>query len=158
MFQHYSDILTRIAEPPRWFDEQGVPRYCQFAPAEIANIYAHECALLEIACQGCGQTFIVALDQKAANESIAMPGQKAQWQKLAELIRSHRIEYSDLPNVDCCGAGPSMTSVTKRVLEYWYRWEETYTERGSTAVFVRARSGDWKRDPSLEIEIKSTDG
>jgi hypothetical protein len=32
MLQHYEDILSRIAEPPRWFDEQGVPRYCEFAP------------------------------------------------------------------------------------------------------------------------------
>ena len=28
MFQHYHDIQSRIAELPRWFDEQGVPRYC----------------------------------------------------------------------------------------------------------------------------------
>jgi len=45
MLQHYEDILSRIAEPPRWFDEQGVPRYCEFAPHCIANIYADECAL-----------------------------------------------------------------------------------------------------------------
>ncbi len=153
MFTHYGDILSRIAQPPRWFDEQGVPRYCDFAPDRIANIHAHECALLEIACQDCGQPFIVAIDQKGANEAIAIVGHNTQWQKLAELVRSHRIQYSDPPNVGCCGADPSMTSVTKRVLEYWYRWEETYTEPGSTAVYVRARSMDWKRDPSLEIEI-----
>jgi hypothetical protein len=40
MLQHYEDILSRIAEPPRWFDEQGVPRYCEFAPHRIANIHA----------------------------------------------------------------------------------------------------------------------
>ena len=157
MFQHYKDILARIAESPRWFDEQGVPRYCPFTPGAIANIYAHECALLEIACQGCGKSFIVAIDQKGANEAIAMPGQNVPWQKLADLIRSQKIEYSDPPNVECCGDGPSMTSVTKRVLEYWYRWEETYTEPGSAVVLVRARSMDWKRDPRLEIEIKSID-
>ena len=25
MFQRYDDILSRIATPPNWFDEQGVP-------------------------------------------------------------------------------------------------------------------------------------
>jgi hypothetical protein len=158
MFQHYDDILSRIAEPPSWFDEQGVPRYCDFAPNRIANIYAHECALLEIACQDCGQIFFVALDEKGANEAIAMPGRNSPWQKLAELIRSHMIEYSDPPNVDCCGAGPSMTSITRRVLEYWHRWQDTYTEPGSPAVLVRASSMDWQRDRSLEIEIPQTGG
>jgi hypothetical protein len=42
MLQHYEDILSRIAEPPRGFDEHGVPRYCDFAPHRIANIYARE--------------------------------------------------------------------------------------------------------------------
>jgi DNA-directed RNA polymerase subunit N (RpoN/RPB10) len=60
MLQHYEDILSRISEPPRWFDEQGVPRYCEFAPDRIAN--ARECALLAIECQSCGRPFIVALD------------------------------------------------------------------------------------------------
>ena len=40
MLPNYEDILSRIAEPPRWFDEQGVPRYCEFAPHRIANIYS----------------------------------------------------------------------------------------------------------------------
>jgi hypothetical protein len=45
MFHHYEDILSRIAEPPRWFDARGVPRYCDFAPDRIADIYTRECAL-----------------------------------------------------------------------------------------------------------------
>ena len=57
MLQHYEDIFSRIAEPPRWFDEQGVPRYCEFAPDRIANIHAQECALLAIECQSCGRPF-----------------------------------------------------------------------------------------------------
>jgi hypothetical protein len=152
MFHHYEDILSRIAEPPRWFDEQGVPRYCDFAPNQLANIYAHECALLEIACQGCGHIFIVALDDKGANEAIAMPGRNSPWQKLADLIRSHMIEYSDPPNIGCCGAGPSMSSTARRVLEYWSRYQNTYTEPGSTVQFVRGPF-DWQRDRNLEIEI-----
>ena len=70
MLQHYEDILSRIAEPPRWFDEQGVPRYCEFAPDRIANIHAQECALLAIECQSCGRPFIVALDAGTANHNV----------------------------------------------------------------------------------------
>src|ERR1700681_1058651 len=94
MLQHYEDILSRIAEPPRWFDEQGVPRYCDFAPDRIANIHARECALLAIECQSCGRPFIVALDGSTANRNvISPPGQKPPWRALAEIIRSHQIEY-----------------------------------------------------------------
>jgi hypothetical protein len=46
MLQHYEDILSRIVEPPCWFHEKGVPRYGEFAPHHIANIYADECAIL----------------------------------------------------------------------------------------------------------------
>ena len=101
MLQHYEDILSRIAEPPRWFDEQGVPRYCEFAPDRIANIHARECALLAIECQSCGRPFIVALDAGTANHNvISRPGQEREWRTLADIIRSHQIEYRDPPNVD----------------------------------------------------------
>jgi hypothetical protein len=37
----------------------------------------------------------------------------------------------------------------RRVLKYWYRWEDTYTAPGSPAVLVRASSMRF----SVEIEI-----
>ena len=40
MHQHYKDILDRIAEPPVWFDEHGVPRFGDFSPRNLSNIYA----------------------------------------------------------------------------------------------------------------------
>jgi hypothetical protein len=60
----------------------------------------------------------------------------APWRKLADIIRSHEIEYRDPPNVGCCHVGASMTSVPRRVVEYW-----------------RRDSSDWQRDRSLEIGI-----
>jgi hypothetical protein len=109
MFRHYEDILSRIAEPPRWFDEQGVPRYCEFAPDRIANIYAHECALLDIECQNCGRVFVVALDERTANHNvIRRPGYDPPWRTLADIIRSHEIEYRDPPNVECCPVGAAL--------------------------------------------------
>jgi DNA-directed RNA polymerase subunit N (RpoN/RPB10) len=107
MLSNYEDILSRIAEPPRWFDEQGVPRYCDFAPHHIANIYADECALLAIACQSCGRPFIVAHTQN---------------------------------------------SNPRRVLEYWERIQETYTDPASGLRAIRGWR-HWTRDHNLEIEI-----
>ena len=153
MLQHYEDILSRIAEPPRWFDEQGVPRYCEFAPDRIANIHAQECALLAIECQSCGRPFIVALDAGTANHNvIRRPGQEREWRSLADIIRSHQIEYRDPPNVACCGVGAMQTSTTRRVLEYWERIQETYKDPDTGILAIRGWRG-WTRDHSLEIEI-----
>ena len=153
MLPNYEDILSRIAEPPRWFDEQGVPRYCDFAPRRIANIYARECALVAIECQSCGRPFIVALDTGTANSNvISSPGHEPPWRSLAEIIRSHQIEYRDPPNVECCGVGAMQTSITRRVLEYWERIQETYRDTGTGILQSRGRR-DWTRDHSLEIEI-----
>ena len=152
MLQHYEDILSRIAEPPRWFDEQGVPRYCDFAPDRIANIHAQECALLAIECQSCGRPFIVALDAGTANHNVISPPKKErEWRSLADIIRSHQIEYRDPPNVACCGVGAMQTSTTRRVLEYWERIQETYKDPDTGILLSRGRR-NWTRDHSLEIE------
>jgi hypothetical protein len=154
MFHHYADIISRIAEPPRWYDEQGVPRYCDFAPFVIANIYANECVLLEIECSGCGQIIIAALDDKGANEAAWIPHQPMPHHKIADLIRSGELNCGDPPNVDCCRAGPSQNPVIRRVIEYWSRYQDSYFERGSPVRFVRG-STDWQRDRSLEIGMQT---
>jgi hypothetical protein len=108
MFQNYEDILSRIAEPPRWFDEEGVPRYCEFAPHRIANIYADECALLAIECQSCGRPFVVALDAAAANRRTFKRSEE--WRTLADIIRSHEIHYGDPPTWTAAGSGTPRTA------------------------------------------------
>ena len=45
-----------------------------------------------------------------------------------------------------------MTSTTRRVLEYWERIQETYTDPATGILCTRGRR-DWTRDHSLEIEI-----
>lgn len=52
MLQGYEDIRRRIAVPPLWHDEAGVPRYDPFEPCLCANIYCDECAFVLIACDG----------------------------------------------------------------------------------------------------------
>lgn len=145
MNHHYSDIRSLIYVPPKWWDEHAVPRYCDFSPDNLANIYAEECCLLLICCQQCGTEFKVAMSidpmEKYANIDKSKPDQipfMETYDWLAEEIRSNEIHYGDPPNIDCCGAGPTMNSVPKRVIEYWRKSIENWS---------------WQRDSSLEVEI-----
>ena len=63
MHSNYRDILDRINEEPSWYDENGTPRYGEFAPDMCPNIYAHSVVLLEIACQSCGRRFRVEMNE-----------------------------------------------------------------------------------------------
>jgi hypothetical protein len=92
---------------PKWYDENGVPRWHDFDPSMLANIYAERCALIEIACQNCQHIFHVAIsdDDVMDNEFI--------------------FEYGDPPNIDCCDAGPAMGSVPIKILEYYERNSST---------------------------------
>jgi hypothetical protein len=171
MHHDYQDIRSRIAEEPKWFDEHAVPRFNNFEPSEIANIYAEECALVLIKCQNCDHEFKVAfsfgtLDKMDHGETVlrnmlselAWPQTKdayvvmrkeayarAWGLTLAERIRLKNIGYGDPPNIWCCAAGPTMTSDTVRVLEYWRRYESD-TEGNVKSI-------DWTRYPELEIDL-----
>ena len=57
----YKDITSRIKEKPKWWDENGTPRYDPFSPELCPDIYAEEVELLEIACQSCGERFLVEM-------------------------------------------------------------------------------------------------
>lgn len=111
MHHHYRDIRDRIAELPKWWDENGVPRYSDFDPQEAANIYAPHAVLLLIECQGCGTEFKVCMTDSVFDRK-----------KLPDLIEADEIHYGDPPNTGCCPAGPTMNSIPLRVLECWRRW------------------------------------
>ncbi len=90
MRNYYKDILDRINEPPKWFDDFGVPRFETFAPGRTSNIYAREAALADISCQGCGHRFRVALTDTFATPSTS----------LSDEILLGRADYGDPPNVE----------------------------------------------------------
>lgn len=123
MNNEYKDIRDRIPEPPKWWDEFAVPRYCDFHPREAANIYADEAALLLIECQACEREFHVCMSGRGAGEAI----------------KDGSIHYGDPPNVECCYSGPTMNVRDVRVLEYWKR--DAFGDR------------QWVRDADLEIEL-----
>lgn len=139
MNHDYEDITSRIVEPPRWFDERAVPRYCEFGPSHSANIYADEAVLFVIECQACRTPFRVCLTSDSSMRAVRGHIEKrAPDPSLAEQVRSHTLEYGDPPNMGCCPSGPTMNSVPRRVLEYWYR---------------RSGHGDWERDEKLEADL-----
>ena len=126
MHQHYKDILDRIDEPPKWFDDRGVPRFQEFSPRLLGNIYSSEAALAEVSCQRCHRMFRVALTNAFAKRGSS----------LSDEIRLGRMHYGDPPNVACCAGGPSMNSVMHKIVEYWSRDLEVNL--------------DWQRDPTYE--------
>lgn len=126
----YSDILALTDKEPAWFDEQAVPRFCEFYPNEVSNIYADEVALLLIACQCCGHLFKVAMSH---NNTCSSPS-------ILMLIENNSLEYGDPPNIDCCCGGPSTTSETVQILEMWVKVHNPYS---------------WHRKPQYEGEPSS---
>lgn len=140
MHHHYQDIRDRIAEPPRWWDENAVPRYCEFEPDETADIYADEVALVEIGCQGCGTRFLVTFSESKGGRMIwaARLGKNELGPSLADRVRDRSLHYGDPPNAGCCPAGPTMNCDDYRVVQFWQK----------DTPFK------WVRVPELEIDIE----
>lgn len=136
MHHNYADIRSRIEGKPIWFDEDGVPRYCKFAPKRCSNIYARQCLLMSISCQRCQQPFLVAMSWNMMPR-LSASGEMKFVPSLSELVREGKVHYGDPPNVDCCGSGPSMSSVPHHVVEFWQRDD----------------SHEWERVPQLERPI-----
>ena len=128
----YQDILSRIDEAPTWWDENAVPRFRQFHPLEAASIYAEEVALVEIACQGCGEKFHVAISQTVYDRLNPKGGMRP---KMSE--GKYTLSYGDPPNIPCCDAGPTMTSISLRIVEFWSR--------------TISKNHRWERFPELEV-------
>lgn len=143
MNHHYRDIRDRIDVEPLWWDEQAVPRYCEFTPNATANIYARQIVLLLIECQGCRREFRVCITQSDMDRITSRRdenGHVVLRPRLSECVAD--LHYGDPPNVGCCGAGPTMNSIPRRVLEFW----DQYDEDGHFLHEARRQS-------DLEVEI-----
>jgi hypothetical protein len=148
MNHHYNDIRSRISTPPKWWDEYAVPRYCDFTPDEVADIYAKDVALVEIACQNCGERFMVAFSWNDFTRREAMTPE-----------RIKDLHYGDPPNAGCCGAGPTMNCEDLSVLEFWRKGGDEFTEPHPSHPELRiCKPGyfEWRRVPELEIAIGDT--
>lgn len=160
MHNSYRDITSRITEDPAWFDENGVPRYGVFTPNALPDIYADECALVEIACQDCRTRYRVAFSSskmsrvmtamRLGQDHSAIPNRP-----IADAIRCGAIDYGDPPNHghDEGCAGPTMTSDAVRVLEYWSRNDPAYVDPDRHVVTDIGAYMRWTRERALEIEM-----
>ncbi|MFH1110952.1 MAG: hypothetical protein V1790_17400 [Planctomycetota bacterium] len=130
MRHDYPDIRRRIADPILWYDSDGCPRYDSFAPGLCTNIYAREVALVEIACQACGERFQVEMHTTAFEWGVST---------IAAEITGDCLHYGDPPFHPMGGqcSGTTMNCDDLRVLEYW----------------VRERF-DWERKPEFEMALE----
>ena len=128
----YSDIISRIIEPPLWWNAHGVPRWCEFAPIESANSLAREVVLIQIACQGCGQ----ALDEELNWSEHSRRHNGERLEPLSSPARLKEFHYRDPPDAGCCLVGPTMNWIDLRILQFWTRG-----------------FGKWERCPELELEF-----
>ncbi|MCL4414523.1 MAG: hypothetical protein M1522_07235 [Actinobacteria bacterium] len=116
MLPSYADIRSRIADPPIWHDRHGVPRYEAFDPSML-GVYDDFAILAEIACQRCGERFLVG-GGWTRFDVFADPIVERNLEALAE-----SFDYGDPPRHDdgpmgrC--AGETMHSETVRVVEAW---------------------------------------
>ena len=134
MHRSYHDILSRIPEPPRWWQEGGIPRYDVFDPQTSTGIGTSEVALAEIACQMTGIRFFVTLEGGRNRE-------------IAKAIREGYLSYGDPPNTpDVAG---HTTSEMLRVVEYWCSDHDEYVVNGKIVDW--GKYSEWRRDQSLEI-------
>lgn len=145
MHNSYTDIRERaLPAEPQWWDERAVPRYCAFAPNEVADIYSDEAALVEIQCQACQHVFLVAFSSSSIQRMNDYLQAKGVGREMAiEEMERFRISvnvaalhYGDPPNIGCCPSGPTMNCDDIRVIEFWSK------ERF-----------DWKRRPELEVVL-----
>ena len=143
MKARYRDILERIPEKPKWYDENGVPRYCTFSPKDCSSIYAYEVILLEIACQYCKEIFEVELFwEKIDALKTQKPGKPSKL--LKEWLDNGKIgfcpiHYGDPPQHNC-DVGNSMNCLDLRIKEFWTMGAKSFT---------------WVRVPDLEVELES---
>jgi len=105
----YKDITSRIAEEPKWYDQNGVPRYDDFHPRYCPNIYSRDAVLLLIACQRCGVRFHVELHSGMFEGFWGPPKE---------------LHYGDPPAHGC--VGDTMNCEDIRVLEVWHKDRTTF--------------------------------
>ena len=126
MHHHYDDIRDLTEKEPLWWDECAVPRYCEFEPDAASNIYANNVVLFTIACQSCGRRFNVCLSESVIDTPSLQDAAREGW-----------LGYGDPPNIRCCPAGPTMSSFSLYVSQFWTR-----------------KLSNWRRVPELEVGLE----
>lgn len=129
MLDSYDDILSRIEEPPKWWDRFGCPRWRDFDPDNSSNIYADRVVLMRIACQGCDHEFLVEFAESRGQRMIMNHRREKDGYEPIEYDPT-QLEYGDPPDIGCCAAGPTMSSCPREIVGAWERenfeWKQTH--------------------------------
>jgi hypothetical protein len=141
----YTDIISKAGEP-RWYDENGVPRYTEFHPDKCVLLGAEEAFLIEIRCQACNRPFLVALTWK--DESAYWLGNEMPRLPRLTTTGGDSLSYGDPPNIKCCASGPTMSSDFHRIIEAWVRTTGTriwlnLDQEAIDAIGAKSEVGEW---------------
>lgn len=122
MLRSYEDIKSKIDEQPKWYDDNGVPRYCEFHPNQM-GIYEDLVISALIACQSCGQQFHVAngSNHHERYKAYILAGRPIDNNVLSlnSVEAAQSFHYGDPPNHDC--VGDTMNCKDLQVIEVWAR-------------------------------------
>lgn len=114
MKPRFDDIRNRIKEEPKWYDENGTPRYDKFSPKLTSNIYSSQVVLLKIECQNCSKAFLVELNWDLMKDVFSF-----RKDDLKKQILEESIHYGDPPQHGC--TGNTMNCDDIKVIEFWER-------------------------------------
>lgn len=128
MTGNYSDITKRIEQKPKWWDEDGVPRYAKFHPKWCPDIHAKELILYVIACQDCKKQFRVQESWSSGDDIERLS---------LRTTGTMEIHYGDPPAHGC--VGDTMNCFDIKILEFWQR-------SGRFEI-------EWARIKSLEVAL-----
>jgi len=121
----YNDIRSRIAEEPKWFTVDGVPRYEEFTP-KMLGVYDNLAGLFVVRCQSCGRTMLVG-DGTPRLSLLRVALGKTNQLTIEEFTRGWAC--GDPPRHDCPGAGETMSATEIAVMEAWEQIDMEWQRR-----------------------------
>lgn len=157
MWTIYKDIMDKLGEP-LWYDEYGVPRYCDFSP-DMCNPYAQTVTYFTIRCRYCGKMIKVAKSFEVQEEvEIGLLDRN----QLKELLQNK--EFIDDINYRIIGNYPYSLFNYGDAPYHWdqeglclgcFNTSETIKILG---VFIKNSAVEgWKKINHKEIEVKPWD-
>lgn len=113
----YEDIIKRIDEPPKWYDENGTPRYDAPRPDLAPNIYASQVIFMLIKCQNCEKEFVVEMSYERNYPERELASFTERLENIPKNYVIFPIHYGDPPRHGCIG--DTMNSIPLKILELW---------------------------------------
>ena len=153
MLDAYQDIRERIAEPPKWFDRHGVPRWHDPIPRNCSHVYADLVAFVQIECQQCGHEFLVEFATSYIDRLVWADRYKARLGEDPKPYDPTTLHYGDPPAGWCCAAGDTMNSVPRLLVAAWERdrggdlgWKQTHENVPMIAPWDVPMIAPWEAD------------